>query len=122
MTLAVSRLSGTARASRFQNDPVLRITCAAATPVSWRMARGSRMMPNIARNIPPGTPATAIRPATRSGYRRANSKPTLTPMDQHGMTARSISSWSSSASRSPTWSSMRTREGSAGRSPPPVPR
>ena len=65
-------------------------------------------------NVSPGTPATANRPFTRSGWWTASSNIVLTPIDQPISTAWSMPKWSITESPSCTKCSISTCEGSAG--------
>ena len=85
-------------------------------------SRGSFSGASIVANVSPGTPATANRPLTRSGCRKASSNIVLTPIDQPMTGARSMPKWSITDSASSTNASMPQCAGSSGRSEPPVPR
>ena len=78
--------------------------------------------PSIVAKVSPGTPATAKRPETRSGWRKASSNIVLTPIDQPMSTALATPKWSITDSPSSTNSSIPQRSGSSGRWEPPVPR
>ena len=70
----------------------------------------------------PGTPPTANRPVTRSGWRTATSKMVLTPIDQPISTHASTPASSITAMASSAKASMPTCSTSVGRWEPPVPR
>ena len=84
--------------------------------------RGTNIGPSMVANVSPGTPATANRPFTRSGWWTASSNIVLTPIDQPIRTVWSMPKWSITESASCTKCWISTCEGSAGRSDPPVPR
>jgi hypothetical protein len=94
------------------------------TPIATgrRTGRGSNRGAPIEENVPPGTPATAKIPLTRSGCNEASSNAVLTPNDQPATTQRSMPASSSTATASSTNAATSIRSGSAGRSEPPVPR
>ena len=87
-----------------------------------RSGRGIRSGAPIEEKVSPGTPPTAYRPVTRSGWRTATSNIVLTPIDQPISTAASMPASSITAIASSAKASMPTRSRSAGRSEPPVPR
>ena len=95
-----------------------------ATPMlsGRRAQRGICSGAPIDAKVPPGTPATANRPATRSGCSTASSNAVFTPIDQPRTGQRSTSASSSTASASSTNAVTSTRFRSAGRSEPPTPR
>jgi hypothetical protein len=85
-------------------------------------SRGSLNGASIVENVSPGTPATANRPVTRSGWRKTSSYIVLTPIDQPISGAWSMPKWSMTDSASSTNASIPQCVGSEGRSEPPVPR
>ena len=95
-----------------------------ATPMlsGRRAQRGICSGAPIDANVPPGTPATANSPVTRSGCSTASSKAVLTPIDQPTTGQACTPASSSTASASSTKAVTSTRSLSAGRSDPPTPR
>ncbi len=120
-TQTVRRVTGT-REAKFSAGPLRRASRAIATARGRRSRVGMRSGAPIVVKVPPGIPATASSPATRSGWRCATSNPTSTPYDQPAIRARSTPRASMRATRSSAWSRIRTRAGSAGRAEPKVPR
>ena len=72
---------GTFGASQVSAGPRACTPRAAAVAIGWRSRRGTRQGAPMVANVPPGTPATASRPATRSGCRSASAKAVLTPIE-----------------------------------------
>ncbi len=95
---------------------------ATVVAIGLRAKRGMNSGAPIDPNVSPGTPATANRPLTRSGWVTASSNMVFTPIDQPTTGHAGMPASSSTAKASSTNSSWPTRSGSVGRAEPPTPR
>ena len=120
--VVVTRPIGTRRATGVTTGPTRRDRAGGAGAERRAQRPGEQQRrAHRASKVPPGTPATAKRPLTRSGCRRASSKAVFTPIDQPATTQRSTPRLSRTATASSTNASTPTRSGSAGRALRPTP-
>ena len=121
-TVVLTGPIGIRRATGVRTGAASFIARAVVTVIGRRSGRGMNRGAPMEAKVPPGTPATAKSPETRSGWRSASSKAVLTPMDQPATTTRSRSKASMTARASSTKASIPTRAASSGRALRPTPR
>ena len=108
-TVVLTGPIGIRRATGVRTGAASLIARAVLTVIGRRSGRGMNRGAPMEAKVPPGTPATAKSPETRSGWRSASSKAVLTPIDQPATTQRSRSKASMTARASSTKASMPTR-------------